>query len=542
MAIRRTNKPVVQKTGGNSIFGSGTDGPVTVASGTTSLVRDMYYTNLTVDSGATLFTNGFRVFVNGTFTNNGTVGMPTATAHSVADGSGTIAGRQTSLNPSKAWGTSTDPISVTDLYDLDDAMSGFFITGAGVVTKIAGGSLGVVGSNGTTTPATGPFAGSAGNFPAALTGQSGGAGNAGTAGNPATAGTGGAGGLGGGLVIIFAKTIAGSGTLVSYGFAGSAGNPATQGTAGPAGNPAPNITGYHTSGTFHHPAGSTGPNPGAGNPHPAGHNPATPHPAGSTPGNPHPASHNAGTHHHPANSITAVAPFSANPHPSGHNPHVAGNPHGASHNAGHGTHHHPSGHNPAGPYNPHNKGPNPGNPHPAGNHTGHHGNGGHRGFTFHSGNPHPAGHNPHVAGNPHPSGHNSGNHHHPAGSHGPHAALTAGNPHPAGHNPATPHPAGSTPGNPHPASHNAGTHPHTVATVNLTTGTVTSNRGAAPSHTATNANYTGGAGGAAGVGGTANPGGTGVTGSTGGIIVVTRNAGNAAGQIGHSNYSKIIDI
>lgn len=468
MVIRRVNKPIAQREGGDAIFGEGTDGPVTISSGTTFLTKDMYYTNLTVDSGATLFTNGFRVFVNGTFTNNGTVGMPTATEHSVADGSGTIAGRQTALNPSKAWGTSTDPISVTEIYDLDDAVSGFFITGAGVVTKIAGGSLGVVGSNGTTTAATGPFAGNAGNFPGANTGQAGGAGNAGTAGGAATAGTGGAGGLGGGLVIIFAKTIAGSGTLVSYGFAGSAGNPATQGAAGTAGNPAPNITGYHTSGTFHHPAGSTGPNPGAGTPHPAGHNPATPHPAGSTPGNPHPASHNAGTHHHPANSITAVVPFSANPHP--------------------------------------------------------------------------AGHNPHVAGNPHPAGHTSGNHHHPAGSHGPHAALTAGNPHPAGHNPATPHPAGSTPGNPHPASHNAGTHPHTVATVNLTTGTVTSNRGAAPSHTATNANYTGGAGGAAGVGGAANAGGTGVTGSTGGIIIVTRNAGNAAGQIGHSNYSKIIDI
>ena len=401
MAIKRTNRPIAQREGGDAIFGEGTDGPVTIASGTISLTKDMYYTNLTVDSGATLFTNGFRVFVNGTFTNNGTVGMPAGTAHSVADGGGTIAGRQTALNPSKAWGTSTDPISVTDLYDLDDAVSGFFITGAGVVTKITGGSLGVAGSAGSiTSAATGPFAGNAGNFPGANAGQAGGAGNAGTAGGAATAGTGGAGGLGGGLVIIFAKTIAGSGTLVSYGFAGSAGNPATQGTAGPAGNPAPNITGYHTSGTFHHPAGSTGPNPGAGNPHPAGHNPPTPHPAGSTPGNPHPA----------------------------------------------------------------------------------------------------------------------------------------------GHHPATPHPAGSNPGNPHPSSHNAGTHPHTAATVNTSTGAVTSNRGAAPSHTATNANYTGGAGGAAGVGGTANPGGTGVTGSTGGIIVVTRNAGNAAGQIGHSNYSKIIDI
>ena len=371
MAIRRVNKPIVQREGGDAIFGEGTDGAATFdgiatvislapTSNVYKLVKDIYCTNLTVNSGVTLFTNGFRVFVNGTFTNNGTVGMPAAVTHSVTDGSGTIAGRQTSLNPSKAWGTSTDPISVTDLYDLDDAVSGFFITGAGVVTKIAGGSLGTAGSNGTTTLPTGPFAGGAGSYPGANVGQAGGAGNAGTAGNPATAGTGGAGGLGGGLVIIFAKTIAGSGTLVSYGVAGTAGTPSTPGAAGPAGNPAPNISGYHTTGSYHHPAGSTGPNPGAGTPHPAGHN--------------------------------------------------------------------------------------------------------------------------------------------------------------------------------------SGTHPHTAATLNVTTGAVTSNRSAAPSHSAPTLNYSGGAGGAVGAAGTANPGATGATGSTGGIVVVTRNAGNVASQIGHSNYSKVIDI
>jgi len=80
--------------------------------------------------------------------------------------------------------------------------------------------------------------------------------------------------------------------------------------------------------------------------------------------------------------------------------------------------------------------------------------------------------------------------------------------------------------------------------LNTTTGAVTSNRSAAPNHNATNVNYTGGTGGAAGAAGAANAGGTGVTGSTGGIILVTRNLGNfnAANQIGHSNYSKVIDI
>ena len=582
MAIRRTNKTIVQKDGGNIIFGEGTDGAA-IFDGTTTvislaptsnvykLVKDIYCTNLTVNSGVTLFTNGFRVFVNGTFTNNGTVGMPAAVTHSVTDGSGTIAGRQTSLNPSKAWGTSTDPISVTDLYDLDDAMSGFFITGAGVVTKIAGGSLGTAGSNGTTTLPTGPFAGSVGNFPGALTGQAGGRGNAGAAGNPATAGTGGAGGLGGGLVIIFAKTIAGSGTLVSYGVAGTAGTPSTPGAAGPAGNPAPNISGYHTTGSYHHPAGSTGPNPGAGTAHPGGHNSGTHptshhHPAGSTgpnpgAGTPHPSGHHDGYYHHPANSILAISPHHATVYPAGHNP---GNPHAAGHNSGTGYHHHPAGnthgsHAANGPRNftNHNatvsgKNHNAGHGyhhHGSGTPHGHHPAGGpHNAFSHHNGTYHGAGHNSTY----HPSGHHDGNHNHPANA--PHSGKPSHNAtvynasHNAGTHPTTHHhPAGSTgpnpgAGTPHPSGHNSGTHPHTAATLNVTTGAVTGNRSAAPSHSAPTLNYSGGAGGAVGAAGTANPGATGATGSTGGIVVVTRNAGNVASQIGHSNYSKVIDI
>ena len=77
MAIRRTNKSLVQRLGGDHIFGTGLDGSVTIVNGaTTYLTRDMYYSSLTVNSGGTLFTNGFRVFVQGTLTNNGTIGFP----------------------------------------------------------------------------------------------------------------------------------------------------------------------------------------------------------------------------------------------------------------------------------------------------------------------------------------------------------------------------------------------------------------------------------------------------------------------------------
>ena len=56
-----------------SLYGSGVDGDVTISVNTT-LARDMYYNNLTVNSGVTLNTNGFKVYVRSTLTNDGTIG------------------------------------------------------------------------------------------------------------------------------------------------------------------------------------------------------------------------------------------------------------------------------------------------------------------------------------------------------------------------------------------------------------------------------------------------------------------------------------
>jgi len=47
------------------IYGDGSDGNVTISSGTTTLTRDMYYNNLTVNGTGTLDTAGFNVFVRG---------------------------------------------------------------------------------------------------------------------------------------------------------------------------------------------------------------------------------------------------------------------------------------------------------------------------------------------------------------------------------------------------------------------------------------------------------------------------------------------
>src|SRR5258708_7049394 len=40
-------------------FGDGSDGTVTISSGTTTLARDMYYNNLTINGSGALVTNGY---------------------------------------------------------------------------------------------------------------------------------------------------------------------------------------------------------------------------------------------------------------------------------------------------------------------------------------------------------------------------------------------------------------------------------------------------------------------------------------------------
>ena len=57
----------LDRLGGDEVYGFGQDGDVTIASNTT-LTRDMYYNNLTINSNCDLDTNGYRVFVKGTLT------------------------------------------------------------------------------------------------------------------------------------------------------------------------------------------------------------------------------------------------------------------------------------------------------------------------------------------------------------------------------------------------------------------------------------------------------------------------------------------
>jgi hypothetical protein len=65
-----TNTLTIASTGGSSPdsmwFGDGSDGNVTISSGTTTMTRDMYYNNLTISGTGSLNSGQFRIFVAGT--------------------------------------------------------------------------------------------------------------------------------------------------------------------------------------------------------------------------------------------------------------------------------------------------------------------------------------------------------------------------------------------------------------------------------------------------------------------------------------------
>ena len=58
---------LLDRLGGDEIYGFGPDGDVTITANTT-LSRDMYYNDLTINANCTLDSNGYKIFVRGTLT------------------------------------------------------------------------------------------------------------------------------------------------------------------------------------------------------------------------------------------------------------------------------------------------------------------------------------------------------------------------------------------------------------------------------------------------------------------------------------------
>lgn len=161
-----------------SLFGDGSDGDVTISSNTT-LTSDKFYNNLTIDSTFTLNTGGYRIFVKGTLTNNGTIANNGSNGAAVTGGAG---GAGVTVGAGKDGGTGHSPGS----------NGGGGGGGGGGVVWIAAK---IIATEGTIT-ATGGNGGNA----VAPGGAGSGAGAAGVASSPTfiSSGTSGAGGAGSG--------------------------------------------------------------------------------------------------------------------------------------------------------------------------------------------------------------------------------------------------------------------------------------------------------------------------------------------------------
>ncbi len=260
----------VQRIGNDSVYGTGSDGTVVIASNT-SLTRDMYYSSLTINSGSHLNTNGFKVFVKNTLTVNGSIGINAGVAVSNATlvGTSNIAANTTnSIGGSAAGVTYTASQVSSDVRSyIENILMGASVSVSGTVAAFTGGAGGGNGAAGTVTPATagsgatngaagsagsGATAGGAGgagdlgphrnvlapggNGTAGTPGTNGAAGSAGSAGTNGAAGTtppaasGGTGARGGGVVLVCAKSITGSGSIVSLGSHGGLGGNSATGT------------------------------------------------------------------------------------------------------------------------------------------------------------------------------------------------------------------------------------------------------------------------------------------------------------------------
>lgn len=201
-------------------YGTGADGSVTISSDTT-LVRDMYYDTLVLNSGVKLYPAGFRVSALNSITLNGTIDRQGNPGTATTGGTALAAGSLGAAGAGGAGGTTAAGIT-----------GGGSATAAG--TAGGAGGLGSSAGGGTAGAVTLPVAAVGGveclgmarqatvgrtldNV--TVTGGSGGGGGGGSgAGNQ-----GGGGGSGGGVIVLASRIITGSGSIIAKGGDGFSG-------------------------------------------------------------------------------------------------------------------------------------------------------------------------------------------------------------------------------------------------------------------------------------------------------------------------------
>lgn len=236
-----------------AVYGDGSDGTVTISSGTTTLTRDMFYANLTISGTGILNTAGFKVYVSGT------LDISAAAAGSIINnggngGAGATAGTVGAVGAAPGLGT-TLANGTQNAAGAGGVAAGTAAASAGAVAGVIGGGHGVAGAGGLGASGAGGAGGPASSvtaigasfrryLPELFRISAGAIGlwstsrvmGGGGGGGDATAG-GGGGGCGGqgGAVVIFARFIA-RGTNVAVGIIRSLGGNGGNGGSATAGN------------------------------------------------------------------------------------------------------------------------------------------------------------------------------------------------------------------------------------------------------------------------------------------------------------------
>jgi parallel beta-helix repeat protein len=215
------------------LFGDGSDGTVamngtntfsgfaSLSGSTYTLSRDVFATSLTVSSGVTVLTNGYRVFCQGTVTNGGTVSFPGNNAASATGGthtnSGTLQGGQAGGSGSAASAGANGTIA--------SGSAGTGNGGAGGAGSSTAGGAARASNLSTPFPYRTPYAAAAGAFTVVGVACSASGANGGSGGGGDGTNSGGGGGSGAGIIVIFAWSVVNTGTISANG--GNGFTPAT---------------------------------------------------------------------------------------------------------------------------------------------------------------------------------------------------------------------------------------------------------------------------------------------------------------------------
>lgn len=235
------------------LFGDGTDGDIVIGAGTTTLAREMFYNNLTVQNTAILAAANFRIWVRDTLTidvggllqSNGTtapanLGIAAHTARCGMETGGA------SANSSNGAGGNGSNATMT--------FTGYNPSGGagGAGNGGAGGNGGVA----TTVALPSTAAGQVRNVMAGMTGQHlrnpshalqpgcGGGGGGGSGAAP-----GGGGGQGAGALIVNARNVVNNGAIECRGGGGGVGTVANSGGGGGGGGGVAVVTAHYRAGT-----------------------------------------------------------------------------------------------------------------------------------------------------------------------------------------------------------------------------------------------------------------------------------------------------